>query len=145
MDLIKDINRDTLVIGKEYGNVTVLEYSGYESKTYFVNYRDRYRSIKIHYWKIHCNVCGKDRDMQEKSILINPKSCGCNQLNAMQEARSKFILKGSEVGSYKHGKSTSKLYNILKRIKSMCNSDTSVSYHNFGEKGITVCDEWLDS
>lgn len=43
-----------------------------------------------------------------------------------------------------HGESYSRLYQIWHGIKSRCYTKCHTSYHNYGEKGINVCDEWRD-
>ena len=50
---------------------------------------------------------------------------------------SKYI----EIGS-KGGKSNSRLYNIWLHMKGRCYRKTDDHYEHYGEKGITMCDEW---
>lgn len=44
-----------------------------------------------------------------------------------------------------HGMSKHRLHNVWSLMKRRCYQKGSVSYHNYGAKGITVCDEWLES
>lgn len=48
----------------------------------------------------------------------------------------------------KHGEasngSVSRLYNIWGRMKARCNNPNNDNYHNYGGRGISVCDEWND-
>jgi len=44
-----------------------------------------------------------------------------------------------------HGQSNTRLYKIWQGMKARCYTDTCVTYHKYGAKGITVCDEWLKS
>ena len=44
-----------------------------------------------------------------------------------------------------HGKSHSRLYRIWNSMKQRCSNPNAISYKYYGEKGITVCEEWRDS
>lgn len=43
-----------------------------------------------------------------------------------------------------HGQShkKSRLYTIWKNMRNRCNSSTNPNYHNYGGRGITICEEW---
>jgi len=59
------------------------------------------------------------------------KSCGCLQPVA--------------AGNYSrtHGDSYKRLYSIYKNMKTRCYNEHSPSYEKYGDKGITICNEWL--
>jgi len=62
------------------------------------------------------------------------KSCGClNKKN------------GEKNPSYKHGKRKTRLYKIFYGMKQRCYNKKNPRYKNYGEKGIKICDEWLDN
>lgn len=44
----------------------------------------------------------------------------------------------------KHGMSTTQLYKIWTGIKNRCSNPKFASYKNYGGRGITVCQEWLN-
>lgn len=44
-----------------------------------------------------------------------------------------------------HGKSNTRLYSIYSNMKTRCYNKNSVDYKNYGERGITICKEWLSS
>lgn len=53
-----------------------------------------------------------------------------------------------ELGSpnYVHGMTGTKIYKMWKNMKARCyNPSTGKDFINYGERGITVCDEWRDS
>jgi len=62
-----------------------------------------------------------------------------------------IVPQGSEAAnssSYKHGHSPwgvapSPTYNTWRGMLDRCRSSTHVSYHNYGGRGIKVCDRWL--
>lgn len=57
------------------------------------------------------------------------KSCGC-------------LLKQN---GYKHGYSKTKLYGTWSDMKKRCYDKNTNNYHDYGGRGIVVCDRWLES
>lgn len=45
----------------------------------------------------------------------------------------------------KHGKRNTRLYNVWGLMKNRCNCITNDNYHNYGGRGIKVCDEWQNN
>ena len=45
----------------------------------------------------------------------------------------------------KHGLTNHKLYSVWKQIKQKCNNPNSHRYEYYGNRGISVCQEWTDS
>lgn len=60
-------------------------------------------------------------------------SCGCLHKEATSRAKKK------------HGMTKSRLYNIWSMMRRRCNDTKSISFPKYGERGITVCDEWQGS
>lgn len=52
--------------------------------------------------------------------------------------------KGENNPNYKHGGKGSKLYNVHHNIKQRCLNPKVKYYKNYGGRGITVCNEWID-
>lgn len=75
-------------------------------------------------------TCGVQKEMYLTVIKAGAKSCGCLQ---------------REVATT-HGQSRSNnpLYGIWTNMKSRCYSPTAKYYPEYGGRGITVCDEWLN-
>ncbi len=44
-----------------------------------------------------------------------------------------------------HGMHNTKIYTVWISMKSRCNIPTDTAYKNYGAKGITVCERWLNS
>jgi hypothetical protein len=69
------------------------------------------------------------------SHLISGKSvsCGCyaNEVNAARQTI--------------HGMHNHPLYSTWTGMKARCNNFNHNEYHNYGGRGITVCDRWQDS
>ena len=75
------------------------------------------------FWNCQCD-CGvikKCNGTDLKSGKI--KSCGCTRI-------------------CKHNFTGTRIYSIWKGIKSRCYIVSATSYHNYGGRGISVCDEW---
>lgn len=77
----------------------------------------------FHSWGLFsCSYCGEDVER----YLGNGKkytSCGCNWI--------------------KHGEAGSRLYKIWLNMKERCLNPNESAYKNYGERGITICNEWL--
>lgn len=59
-------------------------------------------------------------------------SCGCAPTGR----------RGSESGAYQHGGAGTALYMIWCDLRARCHRPTHKSYHNYGGRGITVCERW---
>lgn len=106
--------RDNLV-GNIYGRLTVLEYVG----------KTKGRSS---IWKCICE-CGEEVNILGRSLKAGAtKSCGC--LN--RDTRTK------------HGWSKTYEYEAWLNMKSRCYNLKNKSYKDYGERGIIVCNRWID-
>lgn len=45
---------------------------------------------------------------------------------------------------FRHGESYTHLYAVWKSMRQRCQNPRHHAYHNYGGRGITVCDEWQD-
>lgn len=76
-------------------------------------------------WTCQCS-CGNFINVKTSNLTSgHTKSCGC-------------LLK-------KHGESNCLLYYIWRNMKNRCNNANNQEFHNYGARGITVCQEWMDS
>lgn len=86
-------------------------------------------------WNCRCD-CGVELVVVGRR-LTDPKegrkSCGCLQKEAAKALR------------YSHGMSETRVYKIWCSMKNRCTCDTAKDYHRYGGRGITICDEWMDS
>lgn len=62
------------------------------------------------------------------------RSCGC--------LREEVIKKG---GNFRHGLDNSPEHNSWVSMKNRCNNPNNRSYKNYGGRGITVCERWMES
>lgn len=50
--------------------------------------------------------------------------------------------RGADNGNYKHGGKGTKLYEVWCSMRARCNSISSNAYKYYGNRGISVCEEW---
>lgn len=84
-------------------------------------------------WLCRCD-CGNNTIVPTNQLNSgNTRSCGC-----MRDSLISQVNKS-------HGKShKSRLYNVWVGMRQRCNDKNHKSYHNYGGRGISVCDEWSD-
>jgi hypothetical protein len=86
-------------------------------------------------WICRCD-CGNKTEVSLGNLTSkrSTKSCGC--LNH---------LKGEKSSTYKHGKTETEEYIAYAHIKSRCYNKNNKKFKIYGERGITVCERWLES
>ena len=108
------------MIGKRFGRLTVIADAG---------------SAKggIRLWECECD-CG-NRCVVRGTYLRNgtTRSCGCI-------SREMTISRSTT-----HGKRNTRLYRIWHGMKSRCYFHKNPNFCDYGARGITVCEEWLNS
>ena len=71
--------------------------------------------------------------------------CACGRIF---KRRYDFLRKSNgchACANTKHGKHGSKLYFVWAQMKGRCLNKKNKEYHNYGARGITVCNDWRDS
>lgn len=85
------------------------------------------------YWNCVCE-CGTHRAVSGTSLIRgSSKSCGCFNRERAIEC------------STKHGKCHTPEYRVWKKLLRRCYEQNDKSYHNYGGRGIAVCDQWRNS
>ena len=106
-------------LNTQYGELTIKRYVG-RDKHYFP------------YFWCECS-CG------------NKKICNLSHLKRGLVSSCGHIQREKSIDSHKlHGLSKSKIYKIYYNMISRCYNKSNIYYNCYGEKGITVCDEWLN-
>ena len=88
---------------------------------------------KRRYGIYKCGFCGGE--FRARTSLVktgNTKSCGCYKVKRIRERTTK------------HGLGATRLYNIWNNIKNRTLNPKHRQYSDYGGRGITLCDEWLD-
>lgn len=121
--------------GQRFGRLTVIELSHRE---HVVKKNSKGNYYK-YFYKCLCD-CGKECVANEDSLRGNRrKSCGCLRTeNARRSLHS--INAGKEHNLSKHP-----LYRTFHGLKKRCYNKNCKSYKDYGGRGITICDEWLNS
>lgn len=82
------------------------------------------------YWNCICD-CGSETTVLGTDLRRgHTKSCGC------------YNREMSEVKNTKHGLNGTRISRIHQNMKARCNNPNNTHYHNYGGRGISVCEEW---
>lgn len=95
---------------------------------------DAGRSVKGNRQQYLCKCdCGNEIVVIGKSLKSgNTKSCGCYKKQALLQA------------NITHNLTKTPLYRVWATMKDRCFREKSPKYKDYGGRGITVCDEWLN-
>lgn len=111
------------IVGQVFGRLTITEFVGTNS----------HGTI----WTCMC-ICGNEIIASGKQLKIgNTKSCGCLKIEGII---SRSLKHGHQRVSNKSAE-----YRAWRHMKSRCYNPNVERYENYGGKGVTVCDRWLNS
>lgn len=111
------------ITGQIFGRLTVLQFSHSDPKW------------KIAHWVCRCQ-CGTIKTILGSSLKSgNTPSCGCQGLEHIAAVGHRNAT---------HGKSGLPEYNVWVAMLSRCFKKSNASYGYYGDRGITVCDRWLN-
>lgn len=119
MDIIKK-SRHIDYTGKNFGGTEVLRFSHADSGGNA-------------YWVCKCWRC-KSEYTTSIHNLKRAKTCVCKKCKNVLLRESKLV----------HEKTNTRLFTIWMNMKDRCYRNTSKSYSDYGGRGITICQEWLD-
>lgn len=91
----------------------------------------RYKSGNVR-WLCHCDCGGITHSTSY--ALKNGKQIGCKCVSSERMARL----------NTKHGGYGTRLYEIWRQMHRRCYCKNTKAYHDYGGRGITICDEWKD-
>lgn len=87
-------------------------------------------------WLCKC-ICGKIKIVRGSALRTNKiQSCGCLQKEYFKKNKVNINIKNNIKGK--------KIYNVFKSMRARCYNKHCENYKHYGERGITICDEWLD-
>jgi len=100
----------------------------------FLTIKNSHREVRGGKTRIICEVvceCGGTKTVALDNLRKgHVTSCGCH-------TTEQFILHHT-----KHGQINTRLYGIWTNMKTRCYNKNIPRYKNYGERGITICDEW---
>jgi hypothetical protein len=106
--------------GQRFGILTVLNYAGRNKNG---------NSL----WKCKCDCGNEIVTIGVDLSRGKSQSCGCTRHQKLMERNTT------------HGMTHTRLYGIWKGMKHRCYNKNNNRYQNYGGRGITVCEEWLQS
>ena len=84
-------------------------------------------------WLCKCD-CGNEVFLVTGSLVSgNTKSCGCYKVDAVVKLNTT------------HGMTGSPVYRAWQSMITRCTNENYIEYHRYGDRGISVCDEWRNS
>lgn len=109
--------------GQTYGRLTVVSEAP----------RNKHNNIM---WHCICS-CGNTAVVASSALSTGgTKSCGCFR---------KEITAQRNKDNFKHGLWDTHEYRSWRAMKVRCHNPSDKDFHNYGERGIYVCDEWRNS
>ncbi len=87
---------------------------------------------KKRYWLCRCD-CGRHTVVSGSNLGRCIFSCGCLQ---------REVARGSGAKTRKHGQRFTREYAAWNSARDRCTNPRSHAWHNYGGRGITMCDRW---
>jgi hypothetical protein len=127
-DYLKKRNRETKryghLIGEKYNRLTIVRFSEP------LKHSDGFLRTRV---LAECE-CGNERVLLLSDVLKGRIiSCGCAQRDFVKNATHRRT----------HGVTRTRLYQVWVDMKRRCYNPKSVSYSNYGGRGIEICSEWI--
>ena len=79
-------------------------------------------------WLCECECNNRKIILGKHLVSGKIQSCGCLQKESIT----------------KHGMCGTRIYSIYRGMKDRCYNQNMSEYHNYGGRGISICDEWLN-
>lgn len=123
------------ISGQRFGRLVAIEHAGR-----VVN-RSGFRTTL---WRCKCD-CGKESIVRYPLLVSgNTRSCGCleqenkeRMMKLSQQANRKSVSRDFEGKLEDHP-----LYKTWKSMLTRCYNPNSISYKNYGARGVKICDRW---
>jgi hypothetical protein len=118
--------------GQKFGRLTVIEEAG----------RDTRGNMK---WLCRCE-CGGQANIRGDNLRNGTStSCGCRQREHRSTLGFRNRVHGHAQSSNTPTSTPTPTYRTWYSMKTRCTNPNNTSYSNYGGRGITICQEWMDS
>lgn len=94
---------------------------------------DNHRQV----WTLRCVHCGLEKQTHNGKDYVKGKNKGICKCQRVKSAPVKIVEKQKKPRYKDH-----ELYSRWEGIKSRCNQKNDKDYHNYGARGIKMCEEW---
>ena len=133
----KECNAKSRIVdisGKRFGRLVAIEYAG--------KITSEISPTTISLWKCKCD-CGNQITVRYPALISgNTRSCGClldesrkiNNVNKRRSVSHDFVFEGNL--------DNHPLRLIWKSMLTRCYNPNSISYKNYGARGVKICDRW---
>lgn len=128
------IHRD--LTGLTFGNLTVLQFLHKETRS-VKRQGVITQNIFVHFYMCKC-TCGNKVIKSEKYLRYSKAPCSCGCL--AKKVRRASNIRTKTTHGYRH----TGLYRVWQSMVGRCKYPKTHGYKNYGGRGITVCNEWLD-
>jgi hypothetical protein len=121
-----------------------VDYSGRKVGSILVLYRvtDRKPKSGAVYWMCRCE-CGNESMVQSSVLSQFIRGTGGNRTKQCKECG--YAVSGAASASrFTHGLVESSEYGVWQNMKERCGNPNAAGYANYGGRGISVCDRWLE-
>lgn len=116
---------DIDILGQKFGRWTVVQRNG----SMYGNYPA---------WLCRCE-CGTEKTVAAYNLIKGRStSCGCKR----EETTVKRLYKHGDAKG--DGSTCERLYRIWQNMKDRCYNKNNKYYNDYGARGITICDEWVN-
>ncbi len=114
------------ITGQRFGRLVVIEQLPERRRKHIV-------------WRCKCD-CGNYSDVLGYSLRYGTtQSCGC-----LETENKERILGQHKKHEFSKDPNLRHIYNVWKSMRGRCNRRTDKRYHRYGERGISICEEWKD-
>jgi len=121
------------LIGRKFGRLQVLKCAG--------TWRPEPRSHARSLWECRCECGARIAIIGTALTRGHTRSCGCLQ---RKEAAARQSAQGTRHGDAANGMETGEYFSWC-ALKSRYLNSLTRGFHNYGGRGITVCERWRDS
>ena len=121
------------ISGEVFGKLTVIRRNGYVGRA----------AKRESAWLCKCD-CGNYCTVRGVDVRNgHTRSCGCLHIEACKRQKKRFVKHGDTIGYRRNGQTATPEYEAWRALIQRCTNPNNPSYRNYGARGISVCERWL--